>query len=719
MSVAALHTGSRELASAMRLQALAMWRAQPGALMLLGRTDVPLPKAGSLRMSALPGIFRAECWPLGGEPGYGFLVAVRLPPTADRTDRVELTLCGARSNDSDFRLMLIDGSEEAEFGQQVASLTGLHAARLTRFMLDVMRSQDAGDIRQPRDMLSAFLAHAARTDGCVELIMHVPKRCVLLQGWGVRSSEPIELLLPGASVLRHPALSGDFTRTDLEAPATGSILALPPETVDVMTGLEQVYLLSGDDLVCRRVVEPRVIDPDTSIGQIRHLLPRLKCSLPMQTLLRTTLQPQFDGRDTLNSAGRPVRAALDMAVAGESGGAYVSGWVFDPADRTIELHLCIEDFSARLDESWVRVPRQDVSTAFAGDQTFPAPLRHDWGFAVFTPHTPSPGESAYLRFTFSDGDLAFVPIRFSSPDAPAVRETLLASVDMHKPSALQIIEQHLAPFVAGLPPTRDASSHVILRGPLNRARALVVPLRTARLPRSFVSSLLLDPATSDEQIVFVCGREWNHAQLEALIDLIRFYELPASIVGVAQTPLPAEAVCHAAGVSKAESFLLGSPGLVGSGQGWRDSLQRSAGVDPVACPTVLFEDRSVRFAGPKRVTFLDRAPFASVQAPMLGANADLAWKGEPTRAECGTFACCLIRRVAIPSLITAARFITEAGQEAAFFLSLREAGLHGTWVPTVRVSAPEEDLTPVVAVAPLIDGWILRKTWGEALPCAS
>ena len=719
MSVTVLRNAPYDPAAASQPQTLAMWRAQPGALMLLGRAPGILPKAGSVRKAALPaapGVFRAEFWPLS-ESGYAFLVAIRLPQAADRTDEAELVLRGARGADRDLHLALIGISDASEFGREVAALAGAHAAHLTRFMLDVMRSDSGGDMRQPGALLTAFLTHAARTDGCVELIMHVPRRCVLLQGWGVRLSEPVELLLPGSSGLRYPASAGDFARADLASPATGSVLVLAPEVVDAISGLEKVFLLTSDDLLCRRVVDPRVLDADSSIGQIRHLLPRLKCP-SLRALLHTSLQPLFAGHDTLNNAGRPVRAALDIAVAAAGSGAYVSGWVFDPARHTAELHLCAEGYTARLDDCWVRIPRQDVSAAFTADPAFPPTLGHDWGFAVSMSSAPPPDRPAYLRFTFANGDLAFVPIRFATPEAPSVRKALLTSVDLHISSGLSVVERHLAPFIAGLPAPHARVSRILLRGPLERARALVVPLQTPCLPRSFVSSFLLDPAMANEQVIFVCGPDWGHAQLEQLISLARFYALPASVVGVDHTPLPADAVHEAAAVSQAESFLLASRGIVCSTPGWRDVLHRAAGANPAACPTVLFEDHSVRFAGLKQVMFLDRAPFASIHAPLAGACADLAGEGESVQAESGTFACCLIQRAALPALAQATRFTTEAGQEAAFFLALREAGLCGSWVPSVRVLAPEEDALQVSAAAPLIDGWMLRHTW-EASSCKS
>jgi hypothetical protein len=134
---------------------------------------------------------------------------------------------------------------------------------------------------------------------------------------------------------------------------------------------------------------------------------------------------------------------------------------------------------------------------------------------------------------------------------------------------------------------------------------------------------------------------------------------------------------------------------------------------------VLFEDRSLRFAGSKSVAFLDRAPFASTHVPRAGAWADLASSEELTEMDGGTFACCLIRRSALPALAQAERFKTESGQEAAFFLSLRDAGMSGTWVPSVRVSAPEEDAVLTAPALPLIDGWMLRNSWGEGSPCVS
>ena len=711
-----------EPGSAVRAHVLGMWRAQPGALMVLGRAPGPLPKAGTARMAALtgaPGMFKAEFWPLEGEIGYGFLAAIRLPHQADRSDGAELVLRGARGADRDLRLALVASTGEHAFGMEVAASVGQYAARLTRFMLDVMWSDEGSDMRQASAVLEAFLTHAARLDGCVELIMHVPQKCVLLQGWGIRPSEPVELLLPASKLFRHTACCGDFSRSDIDAPATGNVLVLPPELASSMMSLQTVFLLTGDDLLCRRVVEPLIIDVEASIGQIRHLLPRLNGPASMHALLRAASQPQYEGRDTLNGSSRPVRAALDSAVAAAGVGVYLSGWLFDPACHIAELHICGEGFAVQLNERWTRIPRDDVSAAFCADQAFPSPLSDESGFAVAIPNAPPLDHPTYLRFTFTDGELAFMPIRLTNAGLPSALKSLLASVDLHKSSGNSIVAEHLAPFLARTQPLEATSGHLILSGPLDRCRAIVVPLRTATLPRSFVSGLLLDPATIDEQIIFICGPAWDQSQCDALIGLISFYELPASVVCVAQTPRSADAVREAAVVSQAASFLLTSPGVVGSMPGWRGLLHEAGSTKPAVCPTVLFEDRSIRFAGPKSVIFLDRTPFIRISAPYAGASADLASNADPTEVGSGTFICCLIRRSAVSALARAARFRTELGQEAAFFLSLKDDGVNGIWVSSVKVSAPEEqdDLTP--PVVPLVDAWMLRQIWGEGSQCAS
>ena len=192
---------------------------------------------------------------------------------------------------------------------------------------------------------------------------------------------------------------------------------------------------------------------------------------------------------------------------------------------------------------------------------------------------------------------------------------------------------------------------ILLHGTLGRARAIVVPLRTPSLPLAR-GQAFAGPAAEDEQVVFVCGPAWDHAQRQPLLGLIRFDALPASVVVAA--------------------------------------LGRAAGANPVVCPTVLFED-ALSASPTASIDFLDHAPLASVSAPLAGIGADFAGESEPMLANTGTTACCLPSRTALPAVMRGTRFTTEVGQEAALFLSLRKAGLPARWAPVIRVLTPEEN----------------------------
>ncbi len=692
---------------------LAVWRAQPGALMILGRASGSLPKTGSARMAAgtgALGVFRAEFWSNPNSQDHIFLAVVRMPDRANPADDAELALRGARTSDRDFRLRLIASYRETEFGQEVAALAGAHAAALARFMLDVMRPDDNSDMRRPHTLLVAFLGHAARRDGCIELMLHAPDHCVVMQGWGTRPTAPVELISTRSGLQRHAVEFAEFKRDDVPAPATGTVLVLAPDALSGVAGAEMVFLLTGDHLLCRPVVEQRVLDRDASIGQIRHLLPRLDGPPALCAQLRAALQPQFGGTDTLNTSPRPVRAAIDIAVEGGTAGAFISGWLFDPTGQVVDVSYSSDTMSVRLDDSFVRVRREDVSAAFHADRAFPAPLNHDAGFAASIEADPRAGQKPHLRFTFADGDRAFLPFTLVPVSSGPIRQRLLQTIDLHKPSGIQIVERHLAPFMSRLATAARRAGLALLEGPLDRTRALIVPLRSTALPRSLIASFLHDPAKADEQVIFICGPEWDYAETDALLELVDFYALPATIITVAESIDPTSAVLEAAVWCGAETLLVISPTTVGQSPGWREALWQTSPEAAAVCPTVLYEDRSIRFAGSTEIDSSPRAPFARLRVPLAGLPATYAAGVEPIPTKGGTLSCCLLRRKAIPALERAARFLTAPGQEAAFFMELAEAGLSATWAPLVKVVAPDEE-TFSVSVSSLVDGWMLRKAW--------
>ncbi|HEY4041036.1 MAG TPA: hypothetical protein VGM32_04225 [Rhodopila sp.] len=711
-----------DLGSMGTVQVLAAWRAQPGAFLVLGFTTAAIPPSGVARGrsgTATPGVFRCMSWPGrraddGGH--HAFLIAIRLLDGGDAPAGETLLLRGATGGGLVLPLPAEPGDDEA-FGLQVARIAGSQAAPVGRFMLDMLRTP--ADRHPPHigitlaRMLRAFLTEAAETDGCIEIMIRIPEGAVMLQGWGARLSGAVHVLLAGTTLPWFPAHAGEFDRSDIAPPAVGVMLAMPPDAAMALGDLDHVFVISERGVHSRALVEHRLLGPTDSIGHIRHMLPALRCPPPMSALIGEILRPRYEGRDTLSESRHPVRAAIDFAATGQGAGAYLAGWISDPQRRLARLHLCGScGYKARIDEAWVRVTRPDVTDAFGNAPGFAPPADHDAGFSVAVAEAPAAGESLYLQFTFVDGDRAFLPIAACGLEDHGVRVCMLASVDMFKPSGLPILERHVAPLMGRLPNARDPDGQVFLRGPLGRNHAIVTPLAAGQLPRTFVSGMLRDPPESAEQVVFVCGPDWNLSQLEALQRMIRFHDLPASVLRAPDVIGPAAALRIAAGATQAGFFQLTVPAVSGP-PGWRQALRAAVTAGTAfACPTLLYEDWSIRYAGSGALCFQEVAPFTRLHAPLAGMPAMLADGSAPVPARIGTLECCAIPRATLAAVPGSAILVTDAASEADFFARLGASGLTGIWVPSVRVYAPEGSTEPRPGGAEcIVDGWVLRQKW--------
>lgn len=703
-------------------QVLAVWRAMPGAYLLLGRAAGPLPKSGSARLAraaGAPGIFRTFFWPLGNDEPLGFLTVVRVPDRFPIADEAEIVLRGARGGDRDFPLRLTSLCEEEAFGRQLASLAGPAAAPLARFVLDLMRPEAEVDVTRPSLLLQSFLQHAARHDGCVELLLEIPNRILLLQGWGPPTGPNVEIVIAGSGLVRHAAQVGEFSRNDIQSPLTGSVLALPVELAADLSSVESIFLLTDDKIVRRHVLDSRVLDPAASTGQIRHLLPRLVCPPGLAASLQHALRPQYEGTDTLNTADRRVRAALDIAVAADGAGVFLSGWLLDPACQVSKIEYCAGGSAVQIDQDFVRVQREDVLLAFKDTPSLAMASRSDIGFAVSASLASSAEANPHLRFSFGDDDVAFLPLRLRDVAEAGVRAQLCSGIDMHKPSGIEIVQRHLAPFLAKAPATALPRSRLTLRGPLDRPHAVVVALPVPALPRASIGGLLRDPLLPDEQIIFVCGPNWSDGLVETLIELVQFYDLPATIVTASDRVGPLDAVLLASIYADAATFLIVAPSASVGHAGSRQTLREAAGDADAACATVLYEDGSIRYAGSAELDFTERAPFTRLRARWLGLSGDHAALRDPESALGGSIEYCLLRREALEAAERARRFTTKIGQEAALFAELRDGGGRVVWHPAVVVAtADDADTDGAGSVTALVDNWALRACWGETT-CAS
>ncbi len=92
-----------------------------------------------------------------------------------------------------------------------------------------------------------------------------------------------------------------------------------------------------------------------------------------------------------------------------------------------------------------------------------------------------------------------------------------------------------------------------------------------------------------------------------------------------ETPRPAAAVLQAAALSGRRCVPAGlASAWAAFGPAGVRRCETPLAASDAACPTVLYEDRSIRYAGPVELAFTDRAPFATLHAPLAGFAAAMA-----------------------------------------------------------------------------------------------
>jgi hypothetical protein len=643
---------------------------------------------------------------------------------------------------------------------QLAGAGGAARAGLALFLLATFPPSAMRRVPVIGAMLAALLTQLAVEDGCIELLGAVPGACGFLQGWGgpidAAGQSPdgsVEAVLVGERVVRCQVRIATFTRPDILPPSGGMVLVVnhsagqgPDAAIlAAFPGLEHVYLLTQTGVLRRSVVEMRLLNPADSSGHIRDMLPSLSCPARAADCLRLALRPRYAGRETLSTQKLPVRAAIDHALLlppdGEQpGGVYVCGWLFDPLGCVAEVTLrglvlsAAEDgglteaavgAAVRLDTNWTRVERDDVSRVLTSEG-FP-PANHELhGFAAYAPGDFPADGPLYLDLAFADATCAFLPVPTQPATAVAARARVLTGTDLHKPSGLSVIERQLGPLCLALMRRRPHRGKLLQQAELDPATngktgvVVVIPLVGAAVPpRAVLSQFLHDPLAPDETLLLVCGAAWADGALASLRRLLSFMGLHARVLHAAVTDA-ASALDVAAASMPARHYLLLDPATAGAAPGWRGALLRAVGSaqkPAVACPTLLYEDLSIRFAGAAAPQILPTAPYFAVSRKLAGMPAGFAATTPgPMEATIGTLTCCLIPAAVLPSVTGAATHLNDRfGQETAFFLRLQAAGVACLWVPQAVVYAPDvtDPAEPLPRVPRLVDGWCLRAAQQE------
>lgn len=695
MSAAVMLAPRQRAPAAAPLGLVAATRIGRDAALLFGEHDERLPRLGALAVagSKATGKLRLTAWPRA-IPGRAWFAAVaqfaETLPAAGAT----LAVQAPAAPDRPLGRWPADLVAAEALGATIAARADGRAAELAVFLSDLAIA--APKSTALRTALRSFLAAAAEEDGVIEMLGRTAD-AVMLQGWGLAADAEAEAILAEQTVLRAPIVTASFQRPDIAAPAAGlvQLLTLPAGIELAVPGM--VHVVTQGRLRRRKVLPARtLLDRSETAAQLRAMLPRLSAPPATRAAIKRAARPIYAGTETLSRLRHPVAAALDVVVALPGRGAYVMGWLLDPADAVASVALCDPSrFAARMDRRWTRVVRPDVSAGFRADPRFTAIAGDLHGFAAFVPgELPEATEALHLTLELTDGEVAFLP---AAPIGGPVRSQLrraAGTVDLFKPTGLAVVETGLAPLIGAAASAVEPPEATLRRPPRAAPTALLLALPAPDGPPAAAFSCFLDdpPVRGEEALVIILGAGWKGAPLVALEAAAAFYGLDPAIILAEQDVEPTEAWEIGARTVQAERYLcLGSAGLAGP-RGWRRALAEGTPGDAcgVAVPMLLYEDGSVRSLGFDAIEPSAAPPYLRVRRRAAGLPA----------SSIGTEAVRPCLGSALAGAMVSARAhreaggfcsfgITAAAQELAFFLRLAARGGRCVALPSIPVVAPE------------------------------
>lgn len=661
-------------------------------LVLLPAGEVPVA-AGRIGAGL---VWRALGWSGGG---VALVTGARLGPAA-------LAGASAQAGDApawplpEITALEVDPAALAAHVQQ----SGGSIAAVLGFLRDAF-----GPASGPRRsaFLRGFVEAGATHGGFIEIIAAPEGGGLLLQGWA-QAVEPgtAEIGIVADGLLVHEAAIATFERADLLAPAVG-IVAFVKDLDPRLAGRVGGAFIDRGGSIARldRVAQGAIlIEGQEAADHLAAMLPRLAGPAPALRALRRVCRPRFAGTDTLSTAEVPVRAALDLVLASGDGGHLVLGWLLDPEQRVkIAVLKSTGGHYCRMEQSWVRLPRPDLNDGFQAHPLFAERLRpHDrlHGFLCWCPpnRPPVAADQLYLELVLGDDSCLFLPLPAPVP-APLVSRQLprlLAAISLDEPELGRIVTEHLAPFVRAQAEARPLPQPLGRPVPLGTPPAL--PAASLILPvgadwtalEVMLARLAIDPELQAVELVLVAHEDEIRPVAQRLARAVGFYGLGGALVLTAEPLDRAAAIDVGAGAARGD-WLMCLPGAVLPDRpGWLGPLIAALAAAPeagLAAPTLLYEDRSIRWAGTRPDAPLDPAAaarFAGYPESWLEASG-------PRPVRNGPAECFLVRRELLRAIGgIGGRLLGPDWRHLDLAARLEAAGRTCLWVPDVCLWALDD-----------------------------
>ena len=691
-----------------RAPATAILLDQGCILLLLPPGDSPPPAAATLEGTQVS--WRCLVWEAGGGPAaLGLLRAGDVPLASLR----DLPFCPAGPG-TPWRLPEIGRLElEPEILVEHLRATAGQPAAVFGFLRLELLARGRSAPARVQEFLQRFLFAVSGQDGFVEILGLADCGGLFLQGWSqslAPGEREIGLIADGFDVTG--CILAAFDRADLLPPARGLVGFAKAAGGIEPDSVRALFFEFGAELLRLDVVRPDriLLGPPNVVAHLGDMLGRLQAEAAILRGFKRVCRPRFQGLETVSGLAAPVRLVTDLAVAAPGAGILVIGWLLDPERRTrMVLLKSTTNYYLRFSDHWARLARPDVSEAFAAEPPFRnLILPHDryHGFIAFAPRpaAPAPDERFYLELVLEDESCAFLPIEIEQRSGPRHLPRILGSISADDPEIERVVALHLAPFTAAVratrPPPAAHGAPVALGRPCNRAEVSVLMPLAGDLVRAEVAMACLadDPDFAAAEFLFITARGDAEAVAAKLARWAEFYRLRGRLL-VAQGPLEFDdALAFGAEAAAGELLLVLAPSVLLPRRRWLGRLVQELARGPnrgLVCPTLLYEDESIRYAG-REEQRIDGAP-----VPERLAGYPSAWLRDQAAAASvahGPAGCFLIRRA----------LFLELGRQPGPFVGvelyhldlarrLRARGYECVWVPDVQLYAVDDGPPPTDA----------------------
>lgn len=602
----------------------------------------------------------------------------------------------------------------------VADAAG-QSAEVTNGLVQALGSGTQGQKRSAAAL--AILTAAATNDGWIEVMGSLDTGELFLQGWAYNLPGDTSRILVSheGGFLSGEIKSAAVERTDLDGGAKGFIALMGTgETIVDPEKLQRVFFRTEAGWKTVDVYARKVLLSTTDVpAHIRDGLPHAKAAPDTMSVLRRAGE-RFDGRDTVSMLRQSVRMGMDMVVEIPGGGLLVAGWMLDPEGCVESVTLRAGGGSARVDNVWTRLPRRDVSAAFADNELFVGrmdPQRHDHGFLAFVPGLTSTGDAkVYFELDVDPDSVAFYPLQVVRAMSRRTLERLVSPLDPRTAAAALAIESHIGPMMhaSDHPAPRIVEIRDFGFDDASADKALVVAAGADAEEIGVALSLLaLDSEACGIPVVVSAPIEAFGTVAAEVERLARFYGIGIRLIASEGVQDACDALEAATQATSAEALVFLSAGVLPRQTGWLSGLQRAyrkRGGKALVSPTIVYEDDSICFAG----TWMEEGG-KELTDRYIGYPRDVVRGSKASEVMAGTTACCIVSRTVIEAAGGFTRTYLGASDKGRdLCLKLRLAGTPSVWLPDVEMVSADDNASaglPWRRLAQRIDRWSFDRRW--------